>query len=261
MTIADLKTGAKLVFGNYGVGHELYPISWLKTGKENVFLSEFVLDILRFDNREPDNPQRDEYYFGCSNYAISNIVQFINSCDDNWYEPMHQYDSPPGIINAARDNLGDYLHHPGFLSGFEDYELECLDGRINLPTIANILGTGREARFPLFNRKGYRGRPSQDLIYNKHQHDMGEGSFCEFWAVDETNTKSCEVSYIDRAGSKRNCYASHRKGLRPVCRLKPNTQVELHADGMYRITPFTASNPQGARVCTDEEFLTFMGLL
>lgn len=257
MTVADLKTGAKLVFGSYGVGASAYPISWLKSGKGNIFLSEFVLDILKFDNQERNNPQRDFYYHGNSDYEVSNIIQFMNSVDEDWYESMHRYDSPPGNIDGVYDALGDYVHHPGFLHEFEDYEIECLDGRIDLPTIENIIGTGREARFPLFNRKGYRGRPTLDLV-NKGGHDMHEDSFCEFWV---RNTQGFYASYIDRAGSKRDTYANTREGLRPICSLKHTTEVALQDDGTYRIVPFTATKSRATKVCTDEEFLALMGLL
>ena len=258
MTIADLKTGAKLVFGNYGVGAGIHHISWLKTGRENMFLSEFVLDILKFDNHERSNPQRDFYYHGNGDYETSNIIQFMNSHEEDWYESMHRYDAPPGSPDSMYDSLGDYFHHPGFLHEFEDYELECLDGRIDLPTVANIIGTGREARFPLFNRKGYRGRPTIDLVYNKGGHDMNKDSFCEFWVSDASGFY---VGYIDRAGARRDTYANSRQGLRPICRLKPTTEVELQADGTYRVVPFTASKPRSSKICTDEEFLELMGLL
>ena len=143
---------------------------------------------------------------------------------------------------------------------FEDFELECLASRVDLPTIANILGAGREARFPLFNRKGYRGRPTSDLVYNKGGHDMNEDSFCEFWVSDGENGRY--AGYIDRSGGKRSAYPSTRLGLRPKCKLNPDTKVEPLPDGSgFRIVPFTASKPRSSRVCTDEEFMALMGLL
>ena len=260
LTIAGLKNGARLVFGNYGVGHAVHPITWLKTGRGTEFLSEFVLDILKFDNNERNNPQRDFYYHGNGSYEVSNIIQFMNSHEADWYEPMHDYDSPPGNAGNTYDMFGDYVNHTGFLHDFEDYELECLDGRIDLPTVANIIGTGREARFPLFNRKGYRGRPTTDLVYNKGGHDMLEESFCEFWLSDATIPHSAE--YIGRDGAKRTTYANLRAGLRPKCRLKPDTKVEPLPDGSgFRIVPFVSTKPRSSKVCTNEEFLALMGLL
>lgn len=259
MTIADLKTGAKLVFGNYGVGPDIYPIYWLKTGRDNVFISEFVLDILKFDNLERNNPDREYYYGGNSNYELSNILQFLNSCEDDWYNAMHEYDAPPGSFNNTHNIFGDYVLHTGFLNEFEDYELECLDGRIDLPTRANIVGTGAEARFPLFNRKGYRGRPCIDLVRNKDGCDVNEGSFCEFWLRDAE--RSSVSLYIDRSGIVRRTSPNSSNGVRPICKLKPTTEVKLQTDGTYCVVPFAASKPRDSKICTDEEFLSFMGLL
>ena len=46
MTIADLKVGAKLVFGSYGVGDATHPITWLKANREGgEFLSLSSLHI------------------------------------------------------------------------------------------------------------------------------------------------------------------------------------------------------------------------
>ena len=50
MKIGDLKVGAKLFFGNYGANEtSIHPITWLKASRDNEFLSEFVLDLLKFD--------------------------------------------------------------------------------------------------------------------------------------------------------------------------------------------------------------------
>ena len=87
---------------------------------------------------------------------------------------------------------------------------------------------------------------------------MNEDSFCEFWVSDASGFY---VGYIDRAGARRDTYANSRQGLRPICRLKPTTEVELQADGTYRVVPFTASKPRSSKICTDEEFLELMGLL
>ena len=76
MTIADLKVGSKLVFGAYGVGGAIYPITWLKANKEGEFLSEFVLDMVKFDEEERSNPEHDCRYCGNGNYELSNVLQF-----------------------------------------------------------------------------------------------------------------------------------------------------------------------------------------
>lgn len=262
LTIAGLRNGAKLVFGKYGCTGNACPITWLKTGKDTEFLSEFVLDLLKFDGSERDNPDRQYYYNGNACYAVSNILQFLNSSEEDWYSPMHEYDAPPGVVGRQYDARGDYLCHSGFLNDFEDYELDCIDGFIELPTAANIVGIGGEARFPLFNRKGYRGRPTQDVLVNKRSHhNMSDGSFCGFWISDSEGSGLNYACYIDRSGGRSITTASSCCGIRPKCRLKPDTKVELQEDGTYRVVPFSASKPHGSNVCTDEEFMSLMGLL
>ena len=259
LTIADLKIGAKLVFGNYGVTDVLDPITWLKASKDNEFLSEFVLDILKFDAQERNNPNRDINWHGNGNYEQSNILQFMNSDEEDWYEPTHDYDVPPGIPNSGEDSTGNYVNHPGFLHEFEDYELECLDGRINLPTVANIFGAGGVPKFPLFNRKGFRGKPTADLVYGRYGHELNETSYCSYWLCD--NAAVYTARCVDRAGCNRASYASSWEGFRPKCKLKPDTKVEALPDGSFRVIPFGATKPRSSKVCTDEEFMALMGLL
>lgn len=247
MTIADLKVGAKLVFGAYGVGDATHPITWLKANREGgEFLSEFVLDTLKFDAEEQNSPNHDHF-------------QFMNSYEDDWFSPSHQYDCPPGNYNRPGDRTGDYLHHPGFLNAFEDYEIECLVGSVNLPTLANIFGANGEPRLQLFNRKGYRGRPTADLVYGRLV-GLEETSYCEYWISDGTDSSSYR-SFIGRDGSKHNTSADNYIGFRPKCVIKPTTEVEPIGDGSFRIVPFEPSKRRGPQIATDEELLSLMGLL
>lgn len=260
LKVADLKVGAKLVFGNYGVGAELYPVTWLKANKECEFLSEFVLDLLEFDNAERNNPTLRCRHYGNSDYEKSNIIQFMNSYEDDWYEPMHDYDAPPGNPSNLEDAAGDYVNHPGFLNGFEDYEIECLASRIDLPSVANIYGAGCVPKFSLFNRKGFRGRPSADLVQNKYYHGMNKDSFCEFFLSDSADAYS--AYYVDKSGNKRSTRANCYQGLRPKCTINPDANIESMPDGSgFRIVPFEATKRRTSNVCTDEEFMALMGLL
>lgn len=265
MKISDLKVGAKLFFGNYGINAaSIHPITWLKASKDNEFLSEFVLDLLRFDAAERNNPNREQYWYGNGSYEQSNIIQFMNSYDDEWYEPMHDFDNPPGNQSNDTDGPGDYVNHVGFLRDFEEYELECLASRIDLPSYANIFGTGNTPRFQLFSRKGFRGKPHFDLVLNRWGHNMSDGSYCSFWLNDKTETTH-RAMYVDRSGSTSNGYASNVHGLRPKCTINPDAEVEPMPDGSgFRIVPFEIpkdSRRRNSKVATDEEFLALMGLL
>lgn len=263
MKIGDLKVGAKLFFGSYGTrANTIHPIAWLKASRDNEFLSEFVLDLVKFDAQERNNPDRDIYWYGNGNYEISNVLQFLNSFADDWYDPMHDYDAPPGNSVNVNDGQGEYVNHSGFLHDFEDYELECLSSRIDLPSYANIFGSGGSPRFQLFSRKGFRGRPHDDVIYNRIGHNMSEDSFCDFW-ISDMNGKY-NASCIDRGGGLKTIYAASISGLRPKCTINPDIEVEPMPDGSgYRIVAFEAkkTRARSPKIATNEEFLALMGLL
>ena len=260
MTIADLKVGSKLVFGSYGVGETLNPITWIKANRDGEFLSEFVLDMLKFDEEERNNPNYNKRYCGNGDYELSNILQFLNSYEEDWYEPTHLYDASPGSYDRPYDRNGDYLLHAGFLNAFEDYEIESLSGRINLPTDANIYGVNGEPKFTLFNRKGFRGKPTFDLVHRRHGHGLDDHSFCEYWIVGY-GSEAYQQMVVGRDGGRRNAYADSRMGIRPKCTIKPELEVEMLSDGSYRIVPFEASIRRGPQVATDDELLNLMGLL
>lgn len=259
LRVSDLKIGAKLIFGAYGVKSSTAPITWLKANDECNFVSAFVLDILQFDAEERCSNIVNHRYAGNSAYSLSNVRQFLNSCEPEWYEPTHIYDSPPRTDTNTAHVGYDYVDHPGFLYHFKDYEIESLNSEVSILTSADVLGNGITPKLPLFNRKGYRGRPSANMI---EEYGMAENEFCDYWVRDVHNTYN--VKYITRNGKIGYRYPSNIGGLRPQCRIHPNTQVEPMPDGSgFRIIPFDANKFKRASttVCTDEEFLAMMGLL
>ena len=49
--------------------------------------------------------------------------------------------------------------------------------------------------------------------------------------------------------------------MRPKCKLRPELEVQLISEGVYRIVPFEAAKRHGPQIATDEELLNLMGLL
>lgn len=129
MTIEELKVGSRVMFGNYGVDSDrAYPIWWVKATKDCDFITESVLNYLMFDAKEPNSGDYGCRNYGNPNYNLSNIRQFLNSEDEDWYIPQHAADNWPN--NRRQDSLasygdpgGTYRHHHGFLRHFEDYEI------------------------------------------------------------------------------------------------------------------------------------------
>lgn len=260
LTVADLKVGSRLFFGKYGVSHTPQPVSWLKADKDGNFLSEFAVDYLMFDAKEPNNPDRTMYYCGNCDYSLSNIHQFLNSDEDDWYEPSHEYDYPPGRDRNNYQVSGMYLEHSGFLSDFEEYEIASLNGNVVLPTRAQLFGGGGIPRFELFRRKGLRAKASEDLIYGKPGYSFEENNYIEFWMQD-AESHGGYAYIVNRGGKITTRSASLASGIRPVCNIKPDTKVEVLSDGVsYRVVPFDATSRRKSCICTDDELMAFLGL-
>lgn len=229
-TIEKLKVGDKLIMGRYGANpnRAVSPIVWLKSTPENKFLSESALDILPYDARESASEYR---YSGNPDYETSNILLYLNSEESEWFMPMHRYDAAPTRGNV--NNRYAYDTHPGFLSGFSDYEIESIVGRMELPSTYDIIGG---EKFSLFKRKGIRARASNDLAFSGKLNTAGYNgeSFIPFWTKSRS---SGMVRVISRTGGVENKYPeSCIVGLRPVCTLNPNTRVEGE-NGVYSIIP------------------------
>lgn len=88
-TVGKLKIGAPLVMGRYSVSKDAdpAPIAWLKGTPNSDFITEFAVDYLPFDAMERENPSRQYYYSGNPDYTTSNLLQFLNSDQEDWYEP------------------------------------------------------------------------------------------------------------------------------------------------------------------------------
>ena len=153
------------MLGQYGVSaHEVFPIMWLKATPNGDFISEKVLDYICFDARERQSDDYSARMYGNPDYGVSNIMQFLNSYDENWWKPAHGKDMPPDGNNVFQ--VGDaYNNHCGFLYHFEDYEIDSIVKKLlhtsngavkslmRLPSYEDFFGTNR---FQLFSRRGIR---------------------------------------------------------------------------------------------------------
>lgn len=126
----DLPIGAKLIFGCFSnklnMGQE---IRWTKVDATNIFLSE-ELKGLCFDGREPNSTQLIRRDNGNNYYTVSNLDQYLNSVDTDWYLPAHEADSKSTT----------YIGIPGFLSKFSENELNAIQ-----PTEIEVILPGTEA--------------------------------------------------------------------------------------------------------------------
>lgn len=272
-TVDKLKIGTPVMFGCYGVrANEPHPIVWLKATPNGDFISERVLDMLCFDASER-NSIGSARWGGSPDYVTSNPYRFLNSEELAWYTPAHETDAPPTLDRYGSSRMA-YQNHPGFLYYFEEYELLSLakqiyrvkdiyqagehpeggllvESLIRLPSREDIIG---DQCLKLFTKKGIRPKGSDDLVTNKGYTLGYDGnSFFPFWTADRRGDYS---TYIGRSGAIESDVSNTNSGVRPMCKLKPDTVVKSDVNGLYRIKPYTVTH----ETFTDEEFFKYLGI-
>lgn len=265
-TIDKLKIGTPLVMGKYGVRNDSQqPVVWLKGTPNGDFITRDVVDFLPFDAMERENTENEQARFmGNARYSVCNLLQFLNSEDESWFVPMHQYDAPPSGRNIDWSS-GRYEEHFGFLHFFEEYEIASLKQNeqvvdddtvislVRLPAVADLIGPNK---FRLFAKKGIRPRASEDMMLGKPGLGFDDTTYVQFWTSDRRGF-SGYATYISRAASIDGSYPKSNYGVRPVCTISPETVVTLGDDGLCYIKPVAIKQ----NVCTDEELFAFLGLV
>ena len=93
-TVKDLPIGAR--FREEKSGTVFLVADHRHTGwKGTTIVADKACLISCVDAAEPDNPDPEIAACGCNRYALSNIHQWLNSSQENWYVPQHTYDMPP----------------------------------------------------------------------------------------------------------------------------------------------------------------------
>ena len=119
----DMAVGDTFFLGKYQVESETpWPIEWEivhQTNNYQIAMTKQIIDLRCFDAKEPNNPDIYRKKYGNNNWQYSNIKQFLNSDQANWYSSQHQYDVPPTSVNCWQysngTNYNTYDTHKGFL--------------------------------------------------------------------------------------------------------------------------------------------------
>lgn len=234
-TIANMKLGDRLTFGRYSVdpNAEPAPITWLKASDEGDFISEFCVEYCQYDATEnvvANSPRDSAYYRGSASWQRSNLRQFLNSAEEDWYTPSHPFDAPPIRREFGTTSIQS---HRGFLEYFEPYELEAIvkngEDYIRLPTMEEII----HERFPLFKRKGIRAVASPDLLSNfrLRWRDMSEYNYMTYWTI--TPRDPGYMTTINRSAHTETFNPSSHCGVRPVFRIRTDTPVDDSNGAVY----------------------------
>ena len=130
----DMVVGDTFTLGKYQVEKETpWPIEWEivhQTDTYQIAMTKQVIDLRPFDAKEPTNPDNNRKSYGNNNWQYSNIEQWLNSDQSNWYKAQHQYDAPPNKDNCYPYPNGTtynaYDTHKGFLYHWNEDEKKLL---------------------------------------------------------------------------------------------------------------------------------------
>lgn len=226
MVINELPIGSKVRLGRYCLPHkpdDVFEIDWIKVSKDNEFISEKVLLGMQFDAMEG-------YDQNC-NYQLSNIRQFMNSENHDWFHPTHSNDRGPSYVM-----LDSYIRVPihrysGLLSFFADEELCLLEkfgtDYMRLPTIEEIDGRC----FPYFKRYGIRAHPVS-VFGNIERDNFKETMYSRYYVLGDSPYTVYEVN---RAGDIASLSPAIYSGVRPVCKIKSDAVVDQTGKNTYKM--------------------------
>lgn len=192
--LSSLPVGAKVKFGKYSVnGETAQSIIWLIVAKNHsctpayptnsvTLLTEKAIDMRAFDAVEPNNTDSNVKARGNSYYAVSNIDQWLNKSETNWYSPAHGYDQAP--TSAYTGNFGTgYDTRPGFLNAFSSDERNA----IMASTIDGVKLVGGSTTHENISRKVFLPSPTEVGF----SESVVMGACWEYFA---SNSKKCTLT-------------------------------------------------------------------
>lgn len=259
-TITDLPIGAKLKFGAYSINGEIpHKICWIKVHRDGTILTEFMEDLCAFDAKESDNPNEYRMKYGNNRYSLSNIQQFLNAENIEWFRLTHKYDVSPEN-HLVYDGKNGYVHKYGFLHYFKEWEIESIaESKVKtaLPD-KDILTDGE--KYDTFCAKVF--IPSKTNMGYGTENNIQEGNVWDLFA--RVAIRSCHFSpknpayrneewgyylrtpvhnstsianFVDPYGEICNAYACGSLGIRPALKLKTKTIIsdEPDGDGYYAV--------------------------
>lgn len=238
--------------GKYQVGNETpWDIEWEIVHQESdyqIAMAKQIIDLRCFDAKESNNSDSSRKNYGNNNWQYSNIEQWLNSDQSNWYSAQHSADAPP---SSANTNYNPYDTKPGFLYYWSDEEKAVLQdmtltlanntvtdgggsytwtGKIWLPTYTQMTGNQNNSisegtQFSKFTDNASRKKTIHAMCAANNQYciDKGyaEGKAWEYWmssALPSSSYGSRSVS-IDGYPDIHNRAYSGSYGLAPCIRI------------------------------------------
>ena len=130
---SSLSLGSTFFLGKYQVAsEEPWAIEWEIVHQESnyqIAMAKQIIDLRCFDAKESSNSDSYRKDYGNNNWQYSNIEQWLNSDQSNWYSAQHSADAPPSSANVWQSNsigYNPYDTKPGFLYYWTDEEKAVL---------------------------------------------------------------------------------------------------------------------------------------
>ena len=245
LVLKDMVVGSTFTLGKYQVENETpWDIEWEIVHQESAYqiaMTKQIIDLRPFDGNEPTNPDSNRKIRGNNNWQYSNIKQFLNSDQSNWYSAQHQYDAPPSSDNCYHYSNGitfnAYDTHKGFLYYWSNEDKTLLKdmtltlanntvtdgggsytwtGKVWLPTytqmgFGNINNIAEGIKFSKFTDdisrvKSIHPNCIANNEYCKINNSPGVITFHAYWMSSVELSSSCVVHHVNN-GYDSNYYA------------------------------------------------------
>lgn len=178
-----------------------------------------------FDNKEPNNSDRNRRDYGNNRYIWSNIHQWLNSTKgaNQWYTAQHGADAPPGYQNQV-----------GFLNGWATNELDALEFADWMVTKSSVDDGGSESfksRITLLsttelNLENGTGGRRLDIFNSNSDRAIGQW----YWCRNPYSSNAYGLRHVTSDGSLGYSNAIDFGGVRPLCKPLSNTLVSIETD-------------------------------
>ena len=260
--------GAVITWRVADQGHEGYPAGC------TTLISDRIIQIMCADAAEPENENSNRVTWGNNRYIHSNLHQWLNSDAPagQWYSPQHQYDAPPTSEHTL-NGRNPYDQWAGFLAMLPrsfaealldtpirvqptDYDtpggFEVVAAKVYLPGTTEVGGDpdsilGIEGpKLALFGDDQSRlAYPTEAAVKSSNytNNDLIAGNAWNWWMRTPMHESSYWYRIVQATGKVGTTqYAYHGGvGIRPLCNLPGDTEVEPSVTGNYVVAGLTRS--------------------
>ena len=140
-----------------------------------------------FDAKEPNNSDSNRQQYGDNRYLYSNLLQWLNSDETNWYTAQHTADQKPDSSNVWAQSgtpINPYDTEAGFLTNFS------ADLRNALQTVSKVT-----AKNTVTDGGSYETVSSKIFLLSNtevglaNENSVAEGSIYAYYSADNQNSR------------------------------------------------------------------------